>query len=255
MTLQKFGFTIKYIKGRDNSIGYKLSRPGSLYVTTTEEPRIVLDRDSAIKKFRLIQIDLGHLSSEITHEFASKELRFKGLFSICQEISKQCNICMKFNLNKLKLHTFRTKLESPFRKIGIDIVGSLPTMKNGNIYIIEASEYLTRWAECKAIKLKTSKNDATFLLGIMFKHGAPEELLTDLGKEFLNGVIKKLCEIVDTKKTYTAAFNPKCNGTAERVNQTLIAKLAKMCNENWHEWDEYLPYALFAYRVSPRKLS
>ncbi len=177
------------------------------------------------------------------------------MFSICQEISKQCEICMKFNPNKRKLHTFRTKLESPFRKIGVDIVGPLPTTKYENKYIIVATDYLTRWAECKAIKQKTSKNVATFLLDVMFKHGAPEELLTDRGKEFLNGVIKKLCEIVDTKKTYTAAFNPKCNGTAERVNQTLIAKLAKMCNENWREWDEYLPYALFAYRVSPRKLS
>ncbi|KAG0441880.1 Gag-Pol polyprotein [Dictyocoela muelleri] len=58
---------------------------------------------------------------------------------------------------------------------------------------------------------------------------------------------------MNTKKSFTSSYNPKSNGSIERVNQTLICKLAKLCNGKWAEWDEFLPYAIHATRISPHK--
>ena len=41
--------------------------------------------------------------------------------------------------------------------IGIDLIGPLPKTENGNRFIIVATDYLTRWAEAKAIKRKTKE--------------------------------------------------------------------------------------------------
>lgn len=36
----------------------------------------------------------------------------------------------------------------------------------------------------------------------------------------------------------------------ERLNRTIIAKLAKSCNGNWKDWDDHLKYAIYSYRVT-----
>lgn len=87
---------------------------------------------------------------------------------------------------------------------------------------------------------------------IFINYGSPRKLVSDQGREFLNNVVKKICQIMDTRKIYTSPYNPKCNGVVERVNQTLIGKLAKLVNQRWNEWDEFLTYALYAYRIIPR---
>lgn len=69
---------------------------------------------------------------------------------------------------------------------------------------------------------------------------------------FLNEVVNKICEILDTKNTYTTSYKPKCKGSVERVNQTFVGQLAKIVNQRWKEWDELLPIALYAYKISSR---
>jgi hypothetical protein len=66
------------------------------------------------------------------------------------------------------------------------IVGPLQRSYKGNIYIIVATDYLTRWTESKAIKHKTADAIAKFIMSIMCVHGPPEEILSDRGREFLN---------------------------------------------------------------------
>ncbi|MGL4849247.1 MAG: integrase catalytic domain-containing protein [Clostridium sp.] len=148
----------------------------------------------------------------------------------------------------------RILLNSPFDKVGIDIVGLLPRSYDGNRYIVIATDHISRWSKAKALKSKSAKLVAKFLVSHIFmQHGPPKELLSDQGCEFLNKSVKTVCEILNTKKSFTSSYNPKCNGAAERVNQTLIGKLARLADERWSEWDEFLPYALYAYRISPRK--
>ena len=40
------------------------------------------------------------------------------------------------------------------------------------------------------------------------------------------------------------------DGLVERLNRTLITMLSKCVEKHGRDWDEHLPYVLFAYRVS-----
>ena len=52
------------------------------------------------------------------------------------------------------------------------------------------------------------------------------------------------------KKINTTAYHPQTNGLTERFNKTICQVLSMYCESNQSDWDEYIPTALFAYRVS-----
>ncbi|GET04035.1 uncharacterized protein LOC109147323 [Rhizophagus clarus] len=64
------------------------------------------------------------------------------------------------------------KVGQPFDKIGMDIVGPLPKTKNGNMYIVVATEYLIKWPEARAISnAKASSDDwDLYLSSVLFAY-------------------------------------------------------------------------------------
>ena len=72
-----------------------------------------------------------------------------------------------------------------FEKWGIDAVGPLPVTQRGKCYILTAVDYLSRWAEAKAVKQITSKHVAKFIYeDVCCRHGVPLELVSDRGLGF-----------------------------------------------------------------------
>ena len=73
----------------------------------------------------------------------------------------------------------------PFEVIGMDLLGRFPPSEQGNTYIIVATDYLTRWVECRGIPNRNSPEVAKFFCEqIVFRYGVPFKVLTDQGKCF-----------------------------------------------------------------------
>ncbi|CAB4421453.1 unnamed protein product [Rhizophagus irregularis] len=126
----------------------------------------------------------------------------------------------------------------PFDRIGIDIVGPLPTTKKGNKYIVVATEYLTKWPEARALPdAKASSVVSFFYEDIICRHGCPKEILTDRGSHFVNEMLNSLCDELGVKHRLSTAYHPQTNGLVERFNRTLCEALAKFSNENHDDWD------------------
>lgn len=51
----------------------------------------------------------------------------------------------------------------------------------------------------------------------------------------------------------TTPYHPQTDGLVEHFNGTLKAMLKKFTSRNQQDWDEYLPYLLFAYREAPQE--
>jgi len=121
----------------------------------------------------------------------------------------------------------------PFHHLGIDLVGPLPLTKQGNRYLVVATEYVTKWPEVKAIPAKTAIEVTTFLYkDIICRHGCPRELLSDQGKEFCNEVINELCAKFRIRHALSSPYHPQTNGLVEHFNQTLCHTLAKYAEMN-----------------------
>ena len=75
-------------------------------------------------------------------------------------------------------------------------------------------------------------------------------LLTDQGKNFESKVVASLCEMFGIEKRRTTAYHPHTDGLCERFNGILESLLRIRINREKSDWDEQLPHALLAYRVT-----
>jgi transposase InsO family protein len=212
--LQEFNFKIEYIKGKDNVIADALTRSLRSSGSIAAVNNISDERKNEL--IRRCHIESGHSGILPTYKLCLEQTHWRNMYKDVKAQIDTCEICKKYSRSKANLQQYRLTLNQPFSRVGIDVVGPLPKSWRGNKYLLVATDHLTRWAEAKAVKTKSVKETAKFIMEIMNRHGPPEELLSDRGKEFLNSTVAKLCELMNTKKTYTAAYNPKCNGAVER---------------------------------------
>lgn len=87
----------------------------------------------------------------------------------------------------------------------------------------------------------------------MSRHGVPSELLSDRRQAFLSGLLKEVERVLGYRKVNTMAYHPQTDGLVERFNRTLISMLAKTVERDGKDWDQQLPFVLFAYRASQQQ--
>ena len=72
--------------------------------------------------------------------------------------------------------------------LGIDLMGPYPTTPRENKYIFTCTDFFTKWVEAFPIKSKNENCVGECLAKIFYRHGAPEKILSDQGREFVNKV-------------------------------------------------------------------
>lgn len=139
----------------------------------------------------------------------------------------------------------------PFEKVGIDVLGPFPTSGGGMKNIIVAVDYLTKWAETRALPSATAKDAADFFVrDIVLRHGTPENVVTDCGKCFMSAFMQEVMKIMGAQHRSTTPYHPQSNGLVERLNHTLADMISMYVNSAHSDWDEILPYVTFAYNTS-----
>ena len=141
----------------------------------------------------------------------------------------------------------------PFDRVGVDII-QFPQSRQGNRYAVVFMDYLTKWPEVFPVPDQTAATVARLLVEeIVSRHGVPAEVLSDRGRTFLSGLMREVEELLGFHKTNTSAYHPQTDGLVERFNRTLTAMLAKTVEKGGKDWDQRLPYVLFAYRASQQQ--
>jgi hypothetical protein len=197
----------------------------------------------------------GHFSGRLT---AQKALRagyfWPTMFADAEDHTKRCDACQRYARNDLHLELpLHPSLPlTPLEKWGIDYVGPIsPPSTRRNEYIIVATEYLTKWAEAKAVKTADAKQTAIFLYeNIISRFGCPKILISDRGTHFINDAIVEMTTLFNINHRKTTPYHPQTNGQTERVNQTLVRILRKTVVDSKRDWDTKLTAALWAYRTT-----
>lgn len=139
----------------------------------------------------------------------------------------------------------------PFQQVGMDFIGPFTKSKAGNRYIVVITDYHTKWVEAVACPAATAAEAArAFVEQIVLRHGAPEKVISDRGQHFVANLTEEIFRLVGSEHATTTAYHPQANGLCERFNRTLADMLSMYVSSHHRDWDEFLPYVLFAYNSS-----
>ena len=195
----------------------------------------------------------GHLGEAKTLNRVKQKFFWPGYANSVREWCRTCCNCAarKSPTQKQRGALQNVRTGYPLEMVAADIMGPLPTSKQGNRYILVVSDYFTRWVEAYAIPNQEAITVAQKLIDNMFcRFSLPKQLHSDMGTQFESKVVKEMCRLLHIRKTHTTPYHPQGDGLVERLNRTIQNMLATVVDSQSSEWENYLPKVCFAYNTS-----
>ena len=173
---------------------------------------------------------------------------FRDAYTFC----KACDRCQR--VGKISQKNEMPQAPLIFCEIfdvwGIDFMGPFPN-SFGNLYILLAVDYVSKWVEAKATRTDDSKVVAGFLKENIFsRFGIPKALVSDRGTHFCNKTVSALLKKYGVTQRVSTAYHPQTNGQAEVSNRQIKGILEKTVAPNRKDWSVRLDDALWAYRTA-----
>ena len=137
--------------------------------------------------------------------------------------------------------------------MAIDLIGPIhPPSEAGHRFILTLVDYATRYPDALALKSITTENVAEALLDLFSRLGFPEEILSDMGTQFISDCMKEVERLLCIKHIMTIPYHPQCNGLVEKLNGTLKAMLKRMCSDQPKHRHCHINAFLFANKEVPQ---
>ena len=171
-----------------------------------------------------------------------------------------CPTCIRNTSIKEKADLTPVIANGPLERIQVDLVDflSFAEHNDGYSYVLTMIDVFSRyvWAIPLPNKEGTTIHDEMVKVFMVF--GPPSILQADNGSEFITSILKRTCEVFNTKLVHGRARHPQSQGKIERFNQTLGRHLTKML---WNEisqvqgyrWIDILPSFVLAYNKAPHE--
>jgi hypothetical protein len=269
LQLEQYDYEIVYKPGKMNTNADALSRVKALEKdgSTLEDCRVnaletggskseEIDADA---KHRILQenhdsVFGGHRGMNKTYEAIKRHYQWPHMKEEVENYVKRCTKCQ---LNKTLRPKCRAPMEitttakKPFERCALDVVGPLTETEAGNKYILTFQDDLSKYLVAVPVPQQDAETIArAFVLNIVLKFGAPAQILTDQGSNFLSNLFKSICKLLRIKKIQTTAFHPASNGGLERSHRVLAEYLRHYVSEDQRTWDEFIPYATYVYNTT-----
>lgn len=221
-----------------------------------ERHLIVLPDEALRSALRLVHETQAHIGSVKLTELALRYFYGTRVRSAAEYVCSTCLVCQaKGQKPKPQKYSLVSPRQGyPFQTLNLDFVGPLPTSSKGNVYLLTAECMLTRWVEAYPVKHADAATVANKLIVELFpRFGHCEFLKTDQGTHFKNETLKEICEITGIEHKFSPSYRPQSN-PVERAHRTLknmiTAMVLKLGGAKNGKWEDYLPAALTAYRMS-----
>ena len=218
---------------------------------------IVLLQSERTKALRMVhhgQI-AGHFARDRTLQAIRVRLDWPGIVKDVNDLCASCPICQKSGpalLSKAPLQPLPI-IKDPFSRVAMEVFGPLTRTKAGNKYVLVLVDYTSKWPEAYALRNVTTETVGKCLIDMTARVGIPEEILTDNGSNFVSKTMREYCTTMGIEQIKTSPYHPQTDGMVERFNATLKRLLRKITQNPKVEWDECLPYVLWAYRGTVHK--
>lgn len=195
-----------------------------------------------------------HLGITKTKDRILQRYYWPGIFTEVARYCKSCEICQKSQPRRPARAEMvpMPLVPQPFHRVAMDVVGPLPRSKRGNRFILTFYDCASRYPEAVALPSVETPRVARELVTIFSRLGISEQILTDQSTNFMSATLEEVYRLLQVERIRTSPYHPQTDGLVERFNATLKSMLKKLVGRK-KDWDEYLPYLLFAYREVPQE--
>ncbi len=138
---------------------------------------------------------------------------------------------------------------NPMELVSIDVL-SLKTTTKGNQKVLMAVDLLTKFLFLALTQDEKTETLSAAYRGMFQYTGFPKVLLSDNGPNFRSQQFEDLNKGLGVKRNYTTTWHPMGNSPVERVNCTIVQRLATAIVESHLDWDEIVPSLLLAYNTT-----
>ena len=194
----------------------------------------------------------GHLGVGKTFDRILHHFYWPNLKQSVAEHCKTCHVCQmvgKPNQNPPKAPLKPIPVfDEPFSKVIIDCVGPLPKSRLGHEYILTIMCSSTRYAEAIPLRSIKAKPVGEALKLFFTRFGLPKIVQSDQGTNFTSKLFRERLGALGITQVTSSAYHPQSQGALERFHQTLKSMMRTYCFDHSKDWDEGLPFLLFAIR-------
>uniref|UniRef100_A0A2N9EMS1 Integrase catalytic domain-containing protein n=1 Tax=Fagus sylvatica TaxID=28930 RepID=A0A2N9EMS1_FAGSY len=263
-SIVEFNLQIKDKKGVENVVADHLSR-----LTFEEVKEEIPIRDSfpdeqlfAVTKLPWYAHIVNYLVKDFIPETWTAQDRRKffvecgfywpTMFKDTHNFCKRCLECQKLGrVTRRNMMPMSPILEiEVFDCWGIDFMGPFP-QSFGNLYILLAVDYVSKWVEAIACKVNDHKVVLKFLREHIFsRFGMPKAVISDNGKHFCNRPFEVLVKKYGVVHRLSTSYHPQTCGQVELANREIKQILEKTVSPNRKDWSLRLTDALWAYRTA-----
>ena len=180
-----------------------------------------------------------------------------GIHGDVTRFCRSCDICQrtiqKRKVPKVPLESMPL-IDTPFKRVTVDLIGPIhPPSEQGHRYILTLVDNATRYPDAVPLKSIDTETVAEALVDMYSRFGVPEEVLSDLGTQFVSECMQEVSRLLSIKQLSTTPYHPMCNGLVEKFNGSLKNMLRKLCSGQPKQWHRYVNALLFAYREAPQE--
>ncbi|KAJ8026574.1 hypothetical protein HOLleu_31450 [Holothuria leucospilota] len=196
----------------------------------------------------------GHLGVNKTYHRILNHFYWPKLKSDVAKFCKTCHSCQMAGKPNQNIPAAPLKpipaFEEPFSRVIIDCVGPLPKSRAGHQYILTIMCASTRFPEAIPLRNIKARTVLQALLKFFTLFGLPKEIQSDQGSNFMSTVFQQMLYELGIDQIKSSAYHPESQGALERFHQTLKNMLKTYCHDNERDWDEGIPFVMFAARES-----
>ena len=174
----------------------------------------------------------GHLGIKKTTDNIESAFYWPGIQSAITRFCKSCDVCQKTvnkgSVPKVPLQEMPL-IDTSFKRVAIDLVGPIrPPGEEGHRYILTLVDFATRYPEAVPLKTIDTETVAEALVNSFSRLGIPEEILSDLGTQFVSDCMKEVTRFLSTKQITTTPYHRMCNGLTEKFNVRMKLMLNRL---------------------------
>lgn len=189
---------------------------------------------------------LGHMGYTAIKDVLARRVWFPRMGPIIKETLRECQDCQyaQAGMHQKPALPIRpiSSTPIPFERWSVDLCGPVNVPALGNVtHIVVAVDFATRYTVCKALGSTNGPTIAEFLTNEIFgRFGMPLEILSDRGKNLIEGAVRNLCDRLGIIQLKTSSYHPQSNGINENLHRQLN-KYIRIQSARGIPWDHALP--------------